>query len=505
MGRRSRRFGAALAALATVSLLGTIAPPPVRAQESPDAAAQRLQTTLREWLGILLGPHVPLAEVPVRLTPQGQGYAVSIPLAGTLAPLNVTLEADGPISASARRLDEARWALDDIRFPSPFSVVSRLPGKNGEQVRSTVTMQQQDQHAVLDPALATTSSWDATIRGYEAKTTRPHTQDTIRIGQWQMHLAAQSAGGGRLDVTEETHGALLTMQTADEKGTISLAVARISDKVHINRLAPEQLAVILRALATDAQPALAQIAAGDEEKTATDISGEAKPPAMKLSAEQRAALHAALDALAEAAADLHGEATLEDVTLRTPQGEAHARQLGASTDIAAPEGRLLVSTRMSLDGLDIPALAASPIGPYLPRHISIAPRVGGVQGAALLQLLTTALESDGHDPSLHAQAEALLRNGPLDVALDDLSLDLGPARLSGTGELRISGPDATDGEAHVTAKGFDALVKALHGTQAAPVLIYLKGLGEQRGEAMVWDIAFHDGHLTVNGNDLPIR
>jgi len=104
------------------------------------------------------------------------------------------------------------------------------------------------------------------------------------------------------------------------------------------------------------------------------------------------------------------------------------------------------------------------------------------------------------------QATALLHTAPVTVGLDDVEIDLGPARLRGGGELRIAAADEMSGEADITITGLDALIRQAAAIpqmkQALPVLIMLKGLGRQDGNATRWKITYSGKKVMVNGNDL---
>jgi hypothetical protein len=121
-------------------------------------------------------------------------------------------------------------------------------------------------------------------------------------------------------------------------------------------------------------------------------------------------------------------------------------------------------------------------------------------------LLLRAADSQGGDPKLMDDAQALLAKGPAVIGLDELALDFGPATLKGSGEVRISGLGEYEGEAHVTATGLDELIKQANTVpelkQAAPVLFLLKGMGRQDGANTVWDVVYRDSKMLVNGTDL---
>jgi hypothetical protein len=130
-----------------------------------------------------------------------------------------------------------------------------------------------------------------------------------------------------------------------------------------------------------------------------------------------------------------------------------------------------------------------------------------VPTADVTNLVNHAIDSDGtDDDALTQEAMGLLAKGPLTIGIDDLSLDMGPGQLSGSGTVAVSSPVDYVAQAALRLKGFDALMKDAQTrpelAQAAPVMIFLKGIGKPEGDSIVWNISFQDKKLLVNGTDL---
>ena len=110
------------------------------------------------------------------------------------------------------------------------------------------------------------------------------------------------------------------------------------------------------------------------------------------------------------------------------------------------------------------------------------------------------------DDAWQAAFLQLLSDNPVTVGFEDLAIDLGVARLEGGGEVEVSSPADFTGKAEFRLTGLDALIKRANATpelkQAAPVLIFLKGIGDQKGKETVWRVSYDDGHFTVNDTDL---
>jgi hypothetical protein len=507
---RRLRLSALASVLATASALAISpawsadAPPP-----SPEQA-QQFEDQLRDWIAGLIGPGVTVPERPVQLTAQDGGYAVAVPLAGAFADLGLTLEAD-PITAVARPLPDGRWALDEIRLPSPLRVVLGHPGKQTES-STTVTLEEQDQHVVFDPEFATTSTLDSSIGGYRTQSQGPDGESSTSIAHLVTHITAQPSGEGLVDVTEEANSDLLATNARISKvGQTSLSAAHSRLIAHIDALRPARVVPMLHAV-SQFIPMLAAAA------RQASLNGEAvKPPgAMKrgaakaappsLTAEQRASLREAAVALTQLTAGFGEEGTLDDVHVSVLGVTASVQKMTAGMALSAPAGRLLYTMRIACEGFDSPAIPAGPLRDFVPHRVTFAPRVGGVGADQVGKLLLAAIDTDGNDAVLAPQGRALLHDGPLVIGLDEVSADVGPASLKAEGEMRIAGENDVQGEARITVTGMEAL---LHSAQAVPeigpalpALIFLKGIGRTDGDTTVWRVAYHDKRLTVNGTDM---
>jgi hypothetical protein len=481
-GRHRGRYGAL--ALGIAVLLGA-----ARAQA---ADAGTLETELHDWLGSLLGPNAGLGQRPVRLTPQDGHFALEVPISGAVGRTAIVLDGP-PLTATARGLDGGRWALDDIRLPSPLRVT--LPGPHGASI-GTITMQEQEQHAVVDPRLATTSTWDGRIGGYATRWRGPDGDRHSEAAHLHTHIAWQPAGGGRLDVTETASSDLISSSTRVEQvGVVSFSAGHAQVEAHIDRLAPGQVPLLLRAM-LDLMPTLMTAAS----------SAAAAPATHHLTPEARAALATALDAAGDLLSGFGEQVRLQNVHVHAPTFDAAMRSVEFGASGAAPEGRLRLRLHLAMDGFDSGALPDGPLHDYLPRHIAFTPRLSGLAADRVLALLRKVVASDGNDPALAGEAQALMWEGPLAIGLDELAADFGPAVLSASGEVRIAGPDQVTGQARIRMTGLEALIHDMQALpmlqQALPVLIFLKGIGAPEAGATVWNVAYADGRVTVNGTDL---
>ena len=451
-----------------------------------------LEAQLHDWLAALLGPRAELGERPVRVTAQGDHFALAVPIAGTVGASGIILA--GPAAtADARSLGDGRWALDHIRLPSPLGIA--VASGEGPSVW-TITMQDQDEHAVIDPTLATTSSWDGQIGGYAARAQGPQGERHSEAAHVVTHVTWQPAANGRVDVTETASSDLVSSTSRVAKvGLMSLSAAHSRFDAHIDALAPDRIAPLVHAALDLAVPLLAPAS-----------GAAAGTPAPHMTPEIRSALGKLLDAADGLLGGFGERAKLEDVHIQGPMGNATVQAMAFGTSASAPDGRLQLRADMVLDGLDSDALPPGPLHGYLPRHIALAPRVSGLQADRVFALLRRAAASDGKDPTLESDAEAIVHDGPLAIGLDKVAADFGPATLAASGEMHILGRDEISGHAHVRMTGLETLIHDAQAeptlAQAVPMLIFLKGIGESAGGATVWDIAYNNGRLLVNGTDM---
>ena len=459
------------------------------------ADAAGLEAQLHDWLANLLGPRLTLGERPVQVTAQGDGFALAVPIAGPVGATGISIDGP-PATATAHGLDDWRWALDDIRLPSPLSVAAATP--SGRETW-TLTLQDQDQHAVIDPSSATTSTWDSRIGGYAARSEGPKGEQHTEAAHVVTHITWQPVAAGRVDVTETASTDLLSSTSHMEKvGLVSFSAAHARVDAHVDALAPERVPPLVHAVLDVAMPlitaASAAVAAGDP------------PPKPEMTPAMRTALAALVDAAGGLLGGFGERVRLEDVHVQGPMGDAALQAVDIGTSAAAPDGRLRLLLHIGLDGLDSAMLRDGPLHAYLPHHIALTPRLSGVQADRVLALLRRAAATGGEDPTLDSDAEAIVHDGPLAIGLDTLSADFGPATLTASGEMRILGKDAISGHAHVQVTGLGDLIRDAQTVpmlkQAQPALIFLKGIGSSEGTTTVWDVAYIDGKLSVNGTDM---
>ena len=471
-------------ALAVIAL--TLSPALAHAEVSTENA-QALEQSIHDWLNGLVGSFVAIPDRPIAIEPEDDHYRVMLPLGDVLTALGLDTS-NATFTAEARPLPGDRWAIDDIRIPNlKVQLPDSMPGGP-----LTWSMSVPGQHisAVIDPSLATATTFDADISGQTSTTEGPNGAHASAIEHYVAHSAWVPSGDGRIDIVSSTEGQMMKASQVMPDGTpVNWSVGRLRGNLHIDGLAAGSFTSIL-------QEAMALVPAVTEAQQSGHLPPEARAQAKQLLMQIRNLL-----------GGVGGSETLEDMRFEAAGHGGSFAKLDFGFGAAADGGKLDLRVQLALNGVDSPDIPAGPLREYLPRHVAIDPHVSGLPVEAATQLLLATIDSDQPDPDeFQEQAMALLQKSPVTVAVDNLDLDLGPARLHGAGGVRISAPDAISGDGTISVAGLDALMKRAMTVPelkpALPVLIMMKGLGEQQGNTTTWRISYSDDKVMVNDNDL---
>ena len=94
----------------------------------------------------------------------------------------------------------------------------------------------------------------------------------------------------------------------------------------------------------------------------------------------------------------------------------------------------------------------------------------------------------------------------MSAGLDSFAVDIGGTNFAGTGTLTVLSPDSLAGEAQVTAANFDDLIARVNAVPGLagvlPFLIFAKGVSQTAEGRLVWNLAYRDNKLLINGTDL---
>lgn len=462
------------------------APPLTEEQSASLDRALRLWTeTFASAAALSAGTHT--------VTPEGDHYRVREPLGLGLSAAGKAAVQGGALVAEARPLDAGRWQFTQVRNEWP--VITTMPSATAGTVSKVVLGAiDQDGQATIDPSLATPSTFDGKASAIIATIDVPsRLSGTLHTGPIATHAVWTPAGPGRIDQKGSITGRDIAIDIAG-KQKVGITLGGFDSAMTMSDLSPGRL-VALRDRLDQAQKM---------------ASPEARPAAAGLTDAQRKLLHGLLADLRDVATAASGRLTLDDLTVTAAGHVARLRRAELSDSLAAPGGKGEAKLRLALEGptaSDIPPAIAS----LLPHRLVLAPRVSGIPVDGLANLLGVLIDqaTPPDKQELQARFAALAAQGPVTVGLDELAFDVGPALLTAAGALHLGGadPQSITGDAVIEAKGLGALIQRAHTDpllrQAAPVLIFLKGIGEEDDSGNVtWKVTYAQGHALVNGTDL---
>ena len=498
MPHPSRRLRtAAFGMLLTWASLPSVA----RADPAPLTPERRhsLDQALGLWgMGLLGGEH----GAGYTVLPDGDHYRLEVPLGRSIGQTGARLEGD-PLTASATALDGGRWAFDHVQQPASIRLIP--PAKPDGTAADPISLAQQSVarsgHVVIDPSLASTSSFDSSAEGVVVGLAMGKDAADFKFDRTMSHTAWQPVAGGRVDVSSSTAADGVAYQAPAD--AFRMTVRHLSSEGHATGFAPQRLADAVRSGLQLLEMAPAAAAA---------LSGSKAPPDPKaampqLDAAQRALLHRVLEAMRDAYGGTSQSLTAEGIEFAAHDHRVSLDKLAVSQAFTAPDGHADIRMRIAVDGIASPDIPPGTISDMLPRHVVLAPHFSGLAVGDAFALLSRAVDSDeANIGDLTPDGMAALSRAPVTSGIDELSFDLGPARLTASGSVRTVSPQDVTGSALVKATGLDALIKRAGDdpllSQGAPVLVFLKGIGQQDGDVVTWKVAFADRKLTVNGTDM---
>jgi len=196
--------------------------------------------------------------------------------------------------------------------------------------------------------------------------------------------------------------------------------------------------------------------------------------------------------------------TFDGVALRSGTRSGAASQFRIGVGVKSDGGLLQASMDLSLDGLVMPDVAPSAMADLLPRKVALRPVLTGVPTEELIRWLNAMSDAkDGtHPPGL----KTLFRHAGVSAGLESFTVDVGGASFAGTGKLTtVSGDDLT-GQAQITASNFDDLIARVNAApelaSVLPAFIFAKGISQTVEGRLLWNFAYRDNKVLVNGTDL---
>jgi len=473
----------------TMTLLAGLASP-AAAQVTADQAAT-LEHDLRAWAADLVRPLLDPGAIPLKITAEGERYRAELGL-GLLPGVNVT--ASGATTGFLRALGNGRWAVEDIRLPT--DVTADL---GTAEIASRVTMRLADQKisADIDPSLTTATRYGGRLRGLIYSVEGPKGVQTTKMDSMTFESTFTPTAAGMLNgsgsTTLEGYGG---EQDLPDGTRISYTVDRASSISCVEGVNAAGLITFLHsaiALGTNVAGEMKSAPAGTPQRSPTDS--------------QRALLRQLLDAGSSAFSSIDVKQTWSGTRFKVGEVTGSLAEISFGSAIGAPGGSAEFRLRLAASGLASPMVPPGGIGLFVPKQVAIAPRISGMPTQALTRFLAHAIDVAGTDDAeLGPEALQLLAENPLTIGIDELNIDIGTARLTGTGRMQVASPSDMTGAAELRLTGMDPLMRLIGQTPETkagmPVLIMLKGLGKVEGNATVWRIAYAGNKITVNGTDI---
>jgi hypothetical protein len=481
------RLSHAIALCATL-----LAPVVTAAQTIGPNQAETLQRDIRDWLSGLLGRGNRLPDLTMQITGQGDHYRLLWPIPGLDNPA-----ANAALTASVRPLDGGRWSIEEMKLPDSASFTIKPPDTGdittSGPLKVALSFGPQDSHGLIDPSLATASLLHIDIGNVAATADSATEHQEQRIDRYTVKTSLKPAHGGRLDLAMDATMAGWKSASRTEGGAaVAIAAQNMHAVGRVDGLNRDKISGLV-----SASNAFIQALPPD----VMEKHGKADLPAPA-----RAQLRALIAALPDMLNGVRLEETVEGLQVEMAGIGGLALQrilLGFGGE--APDGKLHAWFDIALDGLDTPTLPPK-VAAYLPRHIGLRPSISGVRTADLIKLALDATEEGANDDRLAPDIAAIFAHGGVNLGMEALSFDLGPAKVEGVGKVVMLSPEIWRGEARLSATGLDELATQARTNpdlqQALPVLIMLRGLAKPDGDRLIWNIISEGTAVTVNGIDL---
>jgi len=468
----------------------TAAPPPSAELSPPsEAGAAAIDAALRDWAARMLGGTVDTAAMPLSVAAQDEAYRMELALGGSFFDDMLVLD-DGMLAATVKPLEEGRWAILGASLPSKLrGEVRESPGAAPSTL--AIGIESQQTTGTIDPALATTSTFSTEITGYTTERRSAEGVQSSRIGRMTGQAEWQPAGPGRVNIRGNS-------LVEDYSGTsplpggsqMTVAIERMTGLTRIENFDVESLAPLLRTAfalgataRADGKPAARPPGTAEEKTLARELLGQ---------------VFALLDSF-------ETEQRYTGITLDAgPLMSGSLRRLEVGFALSAPAGQSGFSLRLAMEGLETKLIPEGAWRDIVPHRVALSPNVSGIPKEALLDYLRQAIDTEG--ANIEEETMRLLGANPVTVGVDDLLVALGPMRLTGGGSVELVNAVEATGRAELRATGLDELIRHANAKpelkMATPVLIFLKGIGRQKGAETIWTITYSDSKMVVNDTDL---
>ena len=476
--------------------LSAAAAMPARAADISAAQAEALQVQVQSWLQGVLGPDTRLTGRTVQVRPKGDHYRIELPLGTPRAgqPGPVTL------SASAWPTDGGRWMFEGPALPSPasFTLDMPVPAKKGQAsgssipVEFTVTTGSRDNRGTFDPSFATSSTLTTSSRDVQIRARSALTDQLTKIERTTSASALRPSGASRVDFTGEAtiEGYTLTSRSPDAPPT-ELSAQQMRATGGITSLSRDRAATMI--------PAVVRLASSLAGMPGPGSNAPAARPAV-----DPQLLRTMLQSLQDLASEFTLNETFDGVVLRSGTYNAAMNQARIGMGAKSESGLLQAYMDLGLDGLVLPDAVPGAMAELLPRKVALHPVLTGVPTEEVIRWLGAAADAKGG--ARLPSAATLFRRAGVSAGLDSFALDIGNTSFAGAGKLTALSPDDLAGQAQITASNFDDLIARVNVVPdlagVLPLFVFAKGVSQTVEGRMVWNLAYRDNKLLVNGTDL---
>ena len=477
-----REYGMRLGAMAlAATLVGMTLAGAARADVTAEQAAG-VQNDLRGWIVGLLSPLVEAGQVPVTVVPAGDRFRMEF---GAVPVPGMTVTMDRPAGGFLRGTGDGRWTVEEFTMPATLDVAMA----DEKTPFYSLRIGKQRSRLEIDTTLATVSRGEAEYSQFEQ--IMKGGESVTRIAQVSTKGQWQPGAGGLTAMSGETRMTGYDTKDSLPDGSVLTVKAReITATTRGEAMRPERLASAMRLVS--------QIVAS--------VQAE-KAPSAQPSAMQRKMLHALLGDASDLFGRVETEQTWSGVSMMGEGMGGSLDKVSFGSVMGAPGGKPEFGLRVEVAGFESPMLPKGAIRELLPKRVVLAPRVSGPKKADVMALLERAIDNAGNDDfDIAGEAMQLLAGNPAMVSLDTLDIDLGTSRLRASGQMAVASPEDVTGKGEVRMTGLDVLIRNVNkvpeAAMAGPVLLMLKGLGEQKGAETVWRITYAANKMLVNDQDV---
>ena len=482
------------ALLAACLYIGTVWP--AKADDISAAQASALQARMQNWLQGILGLDTRLAGQTVQVRPEGDHYRIELSLG---AP-RVGQPSPATLSASARPAGDGRWTFEGPELPSParFTLNVPAPARNGvapgstTPVEYTITTASQNSRGTYDPSLATPSTLTTSSRDVQVRAQGALVDQLAKFEQSSSTSTLRPSGPDRVDfVGAGTVEGYASTSRSQGGQPIEFSAQHTQATVGITALSRDRAATML--------PLVVRAASG----FLMGAPSSEGAPAVRPTVDPQL-LRTILQSLQDLASEFTLNETCDGLVFRsgTYNGAVNQARIGMG---AKSEGGLLQAFMdLGLDGLILPDAPPGAVAELLPRKVALRPVLTGVPTEEVIRWLgaTADAKNGARPPSF---ATLFLRAG-VSAGLDSFALDIGSTSLTGTGKLTALSPGDVAGQARINASNFDDLITRVNAVpelaSVLPLFVFAKGISQTVEGRMVWNLAYRDSKLLVNGTDL---